>query len=273
MQDVKHRLLEKETYRYEDLLDLVRLLRSSEGCPWDREQTHKSVRSNLLEEAYEVAEGIDLDDPDILREELGDHLFEAAFHTVIEEERGRILPSEIINGICRKMIARHPHVFGDGDRGVGSDTILFSWDEQKRREKGEETVSDSMRAMPHALPALMYAKKLSGKAARVGFEFETAGEAAKKAEEEWRELSSAKTKEERTEELGDLLFALVNYARMEGIDAEEALNAASQKFLHRFAQMESHFTENRKELSNCTKNELLCAWNLVKSRAILKKNC
>ncbi len=271
MQNIKQRLLEKQTYDYEDLLDLVRLLRSPEGCPWDREQTHADVRNNLLEEAYEVAEGIDLDDPRILREELGDHLFQAAFHTVIEEERGRVMPSEIIGGICRKMIARHPHVFEEKSGGREAD-LLSSWDEQKRREKGEARVSDSMRAMPRTLPALMYAKKLTGKAARVGFEFASVADAGDKVMEEWEELRSAKTKAERREELGDLLLALVNYARMEGIDAEEALNSASQKFLFRFEQMEENLAKMNTKLSKCTKKDLSCAWNLAKNRTTLTKN-
>ncbi len=272
MQDIKKRLLQKETYRYEDILDLVRLLRSPEGCPWDRAQTHADVRHNLLEEAYEVAEGIDLDDPSVLREELGDHLFEAAFHTVIEEERGRIHPDEITSGVCRKMIARHPHVFGDESREEGEDALLSYWEEQKRREKGEETVSDSMKAMPHALPALMYAKKLTGKAARAGFSYSSSEEAMDKVREEWTELHAAGSKEERREELGDLLLALVNYARMEGIDAEEALTAASKKFLDRFVQMEAYCAEKTGKLSNCTKKELISAWDLVKSRANFTKN-
>ena len=148
----------KEAYTFEDLLAIVRLLRSPEGCPWDRAQTHASVRKNLLEEAYEVAEGIDRDDAAILREELGDHLFQAVFHTVIEEERGRFTATDVLTDICRKMIFRHPHIFA-GENAKGKEEALDAWEAAKKQEKHQSSAAEAMHALPVTLPALMYAAK------------------------------------------------------------------------------------------------------------------
>ncbi len=253
----------KETYTYDDLLALVRLLRGPGGCPWDREQTHKSIRRNLLEEAYEVAEGIDADNPAMLREELGDYLFQAAFHIILEEERGRFVPSDVITDICRKMISRHPHIFGA--RGtLTAGEVPAMWEDVKRAEKHHATTAAAMHAVPRILPALMYAGKLENKAARAGFTYDTADEAAEKVKEEWGELQAATTQVEREEEYGDLLLALVNYGRMLGLDAEECLAHASRKFLDRFERTEAFLTENAGNVSKCTKNDWILAWKTTK---------
>ncbi len=270
MQTTKQTFSEKETYTYEDLLELVRILRAPDGCPWDRAQTHGSIRKNLIEETYEVAEGIDRDDSGILREELGDYLFEAAFHTVIEEERGRILPAEIIDGVVRKMISRHPHVFGRDEKNAGEVPLL--WEEQKKKEKGYRSVAEEMDALPTALPALMYAQKLLSRAARAGFTYATPEESAEKLREEWRELAAAKGENAQKEEYGDLLLACVNYGRLLGLDAEEALSFSTRKFKHRFREMEAYFTRNGQEVTKCTKNEMVEAWKLAKNGAIFTKN-
>lgn len=250
---------QKETYTVEDIFTLVRLLRSEDGCAWDRAQTHESVRKNLIEETYEVADGIDRDDPAALLEELGDYLFEGAFHIAIEEERARFTGEEVATALCRKMIARHPHVFCEGWEGDDG-TSVAEWEAAKRREKGQKTLSDALDAVPRALPALMYAKKLASRAANFGFTYDSPEEAKGKVREEWEELAAATDDREKKEEFGDLLFALVNYGRMLGIDAEEALDAASQKFRNRLTQMEKKFTESGKILSECTKTELLEGW-------------
>ena len=255
---------QKERYNFDDLLALVRFLRSPDGCPWDRAQTHASVRKNLLEEAYEVAEGIDRDDPVILREELGDFLFQALFHTVIEEETGRFTTEDAIDGITRKMVHRHPHLFGDFTVTDGS-AVPELWEKVKREEKGQRTATDALRDVPKALPALMYAQKLSTRAARAGFTYDTPTEAAEKVKEEWDELSEAKDRAAVEEEFGDLLFALVNYERMLGLDAEEALARASEKFLSRFEKMESFLIESGGNPSQCTKNDLILAWKSIKT--------
>lgn len=264
----------KTSYTFDDLLALVRFLRSPQGCEWDRAQTHESTRKNLLEEAYEVAEGIDRDDAAILREELGDYLFQAAFHLAIEEERGRFLPGDVLNDVCRKMVTRHPHLFTETGERVEAAAVPARWEELKRAEKGQATAADTLRALPKTLPALMYAQKMAAKAARAGFTYESAEEASGKVLEEWRELSEAATKEEQAEELGDLLFALVNYGRLLGLDAEEALSRSSAKFLTRFAAMEEALAQKGKKVANCTKKELIFCWieqkNTEKSTKIAK---
>ncbi len=255
--------LSKESYTFDDLLAIVRYLRSPDGCPWDRAQTHASVRKNLLEEAYEVAEGIDRDDAAILREELGDHLFQALFHAVIEEERGRFTAEDVLTDICRKMIFRHPHIFG-GSSADGKEEALSAWEAAKKQEKHQKTVSEALYALPITLPALMYAEKMAGKVARVGFTYDSAKEAGEKVEEEWRELAAAKTQKEREEEYGDMLFALANYGRLLGLDAEECLLAASRKFRTRFEKTEAALLAEKGDLSQCTKNEWILAWDKAK---------
>jgi tetrapyrrole methylase family protein/MazG family protein len=257
---------DKTTYTFHDLLALVRFLRSPEGCAWDRAQTHASVRKNLLEEAYEVAEGIDKDDAGILREELGDFLFQAAFHMVIEEEQARSLPEEVITAICRKMISRHPHLFSPTPTHLAVSEVPARWEEIKRREKGQASTAQAMQAIPKTLPALMYAQKMGEKAARAGFTYGSAEEAGEKVAEEWAELTAAQSKDGQREELGDMLFALVNYGRLLGIEAEEALMLAARKFASRFAALEENLALSGGELANCTKKELLFAWNEQKNK-------
>ncbi len=263
MQPFTPDFFEKEDYTFDDLLAIVRYLRSPNGCPWDREQTHKSIRKNLLEEAYEVAEGIELDDAAILREELGDHLFQAVFHAVIEEERGRFTASDVLTDICRKMINRHPHIFADVP-AHGSGQALDVWEAAKQKEKKQKNATDAMRALPKTLPALMYAEKMVGKAARVGFTYDKPEEAAEKVAEEWGELTTATTREEIEEEYGDTLLALVNYGRLLGLDAEEMLGRASQKFLSRFEKTEDILAKNVANPSQCTKNDWILAWEQAK---------
>lgn len=263
MKPTSPEFLSKEAYDFDDLLAIVRLLRSPEGCPWDRAQNHASVRKNLLEEAYEVAEGIDRDDAAILREELGDHLFQAVFHTVIEEERGRFTASDVLSDICRKMIFRHPHIFADV-RAEGKEQALDTWEAAKREEKHQKSTAEAMQALPKTLPALMYATKAASKAARVGFTYEAPEEAAEKVAEEWAELAAAQTENERLEEYGDMLFALANYGRMLGIDPEEALARASSKFISRFAKAEASLLAEKGDLSQCTKNDWILAWDRAK---------
>ena len=259
----KNAFAKKETYTVADIFDLVRILRSDEGCSWDRAQTHESVRKNLIEETYEVADGIDRDDAASLREELGDFLFEGAFHIALEEERGRFTAEDVATALCRKMIGRHPHVFGD-ERALDGEAAIADWEARKRREKGQKTLEATLDDIPRALPALMYAKKVSGRAAGVGFTYDSADEAAAKVREEWEELAAATGDNDRKEEFGDLLLALVNYGRLLGIDAEEALDFASQKMRNRLVKMEKIIEKNGKKMADCTKTELLAAWETAK---------
>lgn len=206
----------QEHYTAEDLVRLIAVLRDPEqGCPWDKVQTHGSIRMNFLEEAYEAVDAIDLDDPELLCEELGDVLMQAAFHTCIEQERGRFDWQQVCDGVCRKLIARHPHIFGPES---GSDRIM-DWDSLKNKEKGRRTLADDLDSVPRAMPALMRAAKLQKRAARRGAPL-PAEDCAAAA----RALCAQQPGSAQAEQAaGDLLFAAVALARAAGIDPEQAL--------------------------------------------------
>ena len=217
---------EKARYNYDDLLEIIRVLRSPEGCPWDQVQTHQSIRRGLLEEAYEAAEGIDRDDADLLREELGDVLMQVVFHTVIEEERGRFDMEKVCREVCEKLVFRHPNIFASS---AAENAGINSWDALKNKEKGRTTLADELNTVPATLPALMYAQKMQKRAARKGAFAQTAEDAAaalKAAERGWEEA----VPENAAERAGALLFAAANAMRLAGVDAEEALTFASKRY-------------------------------------------
>ena len=220
---------ERERYTAEDLLQIIRILRDREnGCPWDKVQTHTSIRMNFLEEAYEAVDAIDLDDPELLCEELGDVLMQVGFHTQIEQEAGRFTWQQVCDGVCRKLIDRHPHIFG-------GDTSIKDWDALKNKEKGRTTLADELNTVPATLPALMYAQKMQKRAARKGAFAQTAEDAAaalKAAERGWEEA----VPENAAERAGALLFAAANAMRLAGVDAEEALTFASGRFRQELLQ-------------------------------------
>ncbi len=229
----------KDRYDVSDLREIVRLLRAPGGCPWDAEQTHESIRRNFLEEAYEVAEAIDAGDPTGLCEELGDVLLQVLFHSRMEEEAGRFSLDEVADTVSKKLIFRHPHVFGDAQL-EGTEEVLRAWDELKREEKGQKTHSDAVESVARSLPALWRAEKIQQKARKAGFDWPDARGALEKVQEELAELQGAMDGAgDPAEELGDLLFAAVNLARHLKIDPEEALSAASDKFTRRFRAVET----------------------------------
>lgn len=239
-ESIKRELLEKSEYCFEDLLKIMRVLRAPGGCPWDIEQTHSSIRRDLIEETYELVEGIDSSDTGIMREELGDVLLQVVFHSVIAEQAGEFDINDVTNDICKKLIVRHPHVFGDvtADDSVA---VLKNWDIIKKRTKHQETDTDVLRSISRALPALMRAQKLGGKSRKWGFDFETVGQAASKIPEELDEALAAYASGDKAateEEFGDLLLAVVNAARLAGVDAEQALYNANEKYIARFAEVE-----------------------------------
>ena len=180
----------KDFYSYEDFLEIMRLLRAPGGCPWDREQTHSSIRRNFLEETYEVLDAIDHDDASGMCEELGDVLMQVAFHAQIEAERGRFTMANVVDGVARKLVYRHPHVFGDVQADT-SQQVLANWDVLKRREKGQRSTADAVEAVPHTLPALWRAEKIQSKTAKAGFDWTSSLQALDKLEEEVRELRAA----------------------------------------------------------------------------------
>ena len=215
----------KETYSLQDLIEILRILRAPGGCPWDRAQTHLSDRRNFLEEAYEAAEAFDRDDPALMCEELGDMLMQVLFNIHIEEDAGRFTTDDVTDHICKKLIFRHPHVFGTAAADT-SEEVLVNWEALKRQEKGQQTTADAMDAVARSLPALWRADKLQSKAAKAGFEFAGVSGALDKLDEETRELREAVERGTNfSEELGDVLFAAVKAGRFLNVDPEDALNA------------------------------------------------
>ena len=231
-------MLAKEEYDARDLVTIVELLRLPGGCPWDREQTHQSLRRDMIEETYEVVEAIDADDPVLLREELGDALLQIVLHARIEEEEGRATFDEIAGDVCRKMIHRHPHVFGDTKvRSVGE--VLANWEDIKSAEKSRTMLTDKLTSIPRQFPALMRAAKVGKKAKALDFP-DTAAVVAKLREElsEVEEAITAGDGNAIFEEMGDLLLTAASLARFAGVDPEHALSAATDKFIARFAAVE-----------------------------------
>ena len=226
-------------YTVDDLRRIMEALRAPDGCPWDRTQTHQSIRTNMLEEAYEAADAIDRGDMDNLKEELGDVLLQVVFHAQMAREAGRFTFDDVVDGVCRKLIFRHPHVFGEQIAG-DAEGALSAWDAQKRREKGQRTTADAMDSVARAMPALMRAEKLQGKAAKAGFGWPEIGPALDKVSEELSELRRAVEENANVEEeLGDLLFAAAKAGRFAGVDPEHALQLACDKFIRRFRWVEA----------------------------------
>ena len=228
-----------KSFRIEDLIKIMELLRSPEGCPWDRVQTHQSIRQNMLEEAYEAADAIDHMDMDNLKEELGDVLLQVVFHASMAQEAGQFTFDDVVDGVCQKLVYRHPHVFGAVEAG-GPEGALSAWDAQKRAEKGQKTAADALDSVARALPGLTRAAKLQSKAAKAGFDWKDISPAMDKLSEELEEFRRAVEEDSNVEEeLGDLLFAAVKAGRFAGVDGETALQKACEKFIRRFRRVEA----------------------------------
>ena len=254
----------KPQYGYEDLLEIIRLLRSEDGCPWDKAQTHQSIRRGLLEEAYEAAEAIDNDDPMLLKEELGDVLMQVVFHADIESDAGRFTIDDVCDGVVKKLLFRHPHVFGS-ECEDSPESAPVSWDKLKRQEKGQKTVADSMDSVARSLPGLWRAEKLQNKAASAGFEWPDVQGALDKLEEEVAELRRAVEKGgDVPEELGDVLFAAVKVGRFCACDPEDAVNGTCEKFIRRFRAVENGAAAQGREVSQLSLEEMTALWNEAK---------
>lgn len=257
---------EKEFYSFEDLVKIMELLRAPDGCPWDREQDHKSIRNDFIEETYEAIEAIDTDNKELLREELGDVLLQVVFHARISEEAGDFSVNEVVDEICKKLIIRHPHVFGDVVADT-SDKVKKNWDAIKKAGKNQTTQKEVMESISVALPSLIRAHKIGKKAAKVGFDFTGTEDAMLKVREETEEVSRAiaeNNAENIKEEIGDLLFAVVNLARKAGVDSEEALYNANNKFINRFGKVEKAAHERNIEM--CAENMAILdqIWDEIK---------
>lgn len=256
----------KDKYTIEDLLEIVKILRSENGCPWDKEQTHESIRGDFLEEVYEAIEAIDNNDKENLCEELGDVLLQVVFHTDIEKDAKCFDFDDVTDGVCKKLIIRHPHVFGDVVAET-TDAVLTNWDKIKQETKGQETYTEVLKSIPKGFPALMRSRKVQKKAAKYGMDWNSAEGALSKIHEETDELAaaiSAQDAENAFEEMGDLLFSVVNVSRFAGIDAEEALAKATDKFIHRFEQCEDLARERGIDMAQADAKQLDDLWNEVK---------
>ena len=254
---------EKERYGFADLLEIMDILRGDGGCPWDREQTHHSIRRNFIEEVYEACEAIDNDDSVLLCEELGDVLMQVVFHADMAEEEGAFTMDDVCDGVCKKLILRHPHVFGQAQVS-DSAQVLEAWEEIKKKEKGQKSYAQEMDRVAKSLPALIYAEKIQKKARKAGFDWPDASGALDKVREETDELSAALASGKGVEEeVGDLLFAAVNAARFAGVDPEEALAKAARKFASRFACVERMAGDKMPEM---TLSQLDKLWDEVKRR-------
>ena len=259
---------QKENYDIYDLIKIMEYLRSEDGCPWDREQSHESIRSNVIEEAYEVADAIDSGSQEMLVEELGDLLLQVVFHARMDEEAGGFNFNDVCDGICKKLVYRHPHVFGDVNADT-SDEVLKNWDALKKTEKKQESFTDTLNSVPKAFPALMRSQKVQKRAARAGFDFDNKSDVYDKVAEEMVELSDADALADNKkvfEEYGDLLFSVVNLARFLNIDAEEALAASTDKFIARFEKVEKLANERNIDMPNTPITELDKLWDEVKGK-------
>ena len=253
---------------FNDLVDIIDTLRGEDGCPWDMEQTHESIKNELLEEAYEVIDAINNDDIDSMIEELGDVLLHVVFHSSIGKDDGYFNIYDVISAICNKMVYRHPHVFGDKEVS-SSEEVLKNWEEIKKTEKDFETITEEMNAIAKALPSLIKAHKIQKKAARVGFDWDKIEDAANKVKEELNEvLDVYKTgnKDKIKGEVGDLIFACVNISRMLDINEEEALNTTIKKFISRFSFIEEEALKVNKNLKDMTLEEMDKLWEESKKR-------
>ena len=256
----------KQAYNTYDLVDIMRLLRAPDGCPWDKVQTHESIRQNFIEETYEAVEAIDKGDSALLREELGDVLMQVVFHSIMEEETGGFTFDDVCDEVCKKLIVRHPHVFGD----VSADTpeqVLRNWDAIKMRTKDQTRTADSVDDVARSLPALMRAQKVQKRSAKSGMDFADAHDAAEKVPEELAELMAAAKSGDKNriaDELGDLLFSAVNVARFVGVDAELALTRSTDKFSRRFRALEELAADRGIDLKTAQPSLIDSLWEEVK---------
>lgn len=265
-------------HTYEEFLEVIKELRSEHGCPWDREQTHASLKQCMLEEAYEVIEGIEdyeaTGDYKNLREELGDVLLQVVLHARIAEEENRFTMEDIVDEICEKMIRRHPHVFGDAAAENSKESLML-WEDIKKQEKKEETLEDTLNRVAKAFPANIRAQKIQKKAAKYGFEFESMEQVLGKVQEELEELCEVirenKTAEnpqnERLEEeFGDLLFSMINLSRFLGLNAENSLTNATNKFINRCVGIERFALEKGEKLNQMSAEDIDILWQSMKQQ-------
>lgn len=257
----------RERYDYCDLVKLVELLRAPDGCPWDRVQTNESIKQNVIEEAYELADAIERCDDDGILEETGDVLLQAAFHSVLKDEQGAFNSSDAITAVVKKLIFRHSHIFGK-DKASDESEALGVWDKNKAKEKHMTTFGESVLAVPRNMPACMRAQKVGKRAGKSGMDFLSPVSASEKMWEEVKELVEALQREDKDaafEEAGDVLFSAVNTCRLAGVDCEDALSRATDKFAKRFVECEKLIIADGKDIKELDELELDYYWLKAKN--------
>lgn len=255
---LKEELKDKKDYTFDDLIKIMKILMSPQGCPWDRVQTHQSIRINAIEEAYEVVDAIDKNDKTKIIEELGDMLLQAIFHCAIAERDGEFELKDVINTLCQKLVFRHTHVFSN-QKAQDDKEALSNWNNAKAVEKSIKTVTQDINELPKYFPELLRAQKVQKKAASVGFDFENVDQMLNKVDEEIAELKAeikSGNTQKAADELGDCLFALVNISRKIKADSELCLKKSTDKFINRFAQVEKSVIESGKDFSAYTLEQL-----------------
>ena len=257
---------QKSKYDFYDIVEIMKVLRSPDGCPWDKVQTHHSIRQDFIEETYEAIEAIDTNNTELLREELGDVMMQVIFHANMEEEVGSFDIADVIDEVAKKLIFRHPHVFADTIADT-PEQVLTNWDKIKMDSKEQKTQAQVLDSVSKALPALMYSQKIQHKAAKVGFDFEKTEDALEKISEELSELTDAikdNNTDNMSEELGDLLFSVVNVARFIKVDSEKALYDATLKFKDRFSKVEQLCAQRSINMAEAPISVLDSLWDEVK---------
>lgn len=263
----------KVRYDIDDLLDIMAKLRDENGCPWDKEQDHSTLKRYLIEECYEVIDAIEKDSDESLLEELGDVLLQVVFHSQIADERKAFNFHDVCDAECKKMIYRHPHVFGVEEIATSAD-VLKRWDEIKRDEKGFKSRTNELKSVPRSMPALIRGYKVQEKAAKVGFDWDNVDDAMAKVYEElneFKEVYKGKDENDKVEELGDLIFAVVNVARFLKIDPEIAVHKTIEKFIQRFNYIEDAAEKSGHKLEDMTLSEMDSLWNEAKMNKFNKK--
>ena len=263
----KLELTKKERFTFKDLLKILEVLRSENGCPWDKVQTPSSIEKNLIEETYELLDAIESDDDEKIIEEAGDVLLQVAFYILFGEESGRYNAEDVLSGVCSKLITRHTHVFGQ-DKASNGEEALSTWNKNKAIEKGYNSAYEYVDSVPKNLPSLMRAEKVGSRAGKFNFDFNNVEETYLKVYEEIEEIKEAvksKNSEEIEKECGDLLFSVVNTVRKLGVDAETALMKSTNKFINRFKMLEEYLIKNGLDMSNMKIEELDKYYNLLKA--------
>ena len=260
-------LIEKTRFDLDDLHEIVKVLRSENGCPWDRAQTKETIRKDVIEEAYELVDAINRNDEDGMCEESGDLILQAVFSSIFAEERHSFTLRDALSGICTKLIERHTHIFGT-DKATSAASALEIWDKNKQKEKGFESGGEYLESVPYNLPALMRAQKVGSRAKKFNMDFESAVAVFEKVREELDEVRTellGGNGDKLAGEIGDLLFAIVSLARLSGFESEELLNLSTKKFIERFKKTENLILKDGKDMKSLTAEEIDGYYNVAKN--------